>query len=185
MADYTQWLNSARPGSGDEYVVRSLYVELKQIAAARMSMERQGHTLNATSLVHEAWIRLEKSSPEEWRDRRQFFAAAAEAMRRILVDAARSRLAVKRGGGEIRVPLDEVEIACPVKDERLIGIHEVLDRLEGEDEMKARIVKLRFFSGLGNDEIAALLEVNEKTVRRHWELAKLWLYRAMQDIGPN
>ena len=83
------------------------------------------------------------------------------------------------------MPLEEVEIACPVKDERLIGIHEVLDRLEGEDEMKARIVKLRFFSGLGNDEIAALLEVNEQTVRRHWELGKLWLYRAMQDIGPN
>jgi RNA polymerase sigma factor (TIGR02999 family) len=146
---------------------------LKKIAAGRMAAERQGGTLHATALVHEAWLRLQKSSPEQWRDRKQFFAAAAEAMRRILVEAARRRLASKRGAGEAAVPLDGLDLPAPVNDERLLGIHEVLDQLEAEDEIKARIVKLRFFSGMNHDEIAALLGVNEKTVRRHWELAKI------------
>ena len=143
--------------------------------------ERPDHTLNATALVHEAWLRLEKSAPDEWRDRKQFFAAVSEAMRRILVEAARRRLAAKRGSGEAAIPESEVDISGPIPDERLLAVHEVLDQLEEEDEMNARIVKLRFFGGMKNDEIAALLEVNEKTVRRHWTVAKVWLYRALQE----
>jgi RNA polymerase sigma factor (TIGR02999 family) len=179
MPDYTRLLN-ASTDSGDSELFAGLYAELKKIAAGRMAAERQGGTLDATALVHEAWLRLQQSAPEQWRDRKQFFAAAAEAMRRILVEAARRRLAAKRGGGEAAVPLDGLDLPAPVNDERLLGIHEVLDELEAEDEIKARIVKLRFFSGMNHDEIAALLGVNEKTVRRHWELAKVWLYRAME-----
>jgi len=179
MPDYTRLLNgSSNPGDGDAFA--DLYAELKKIAAGRMAAERPGGTLDATALVHEAWLRMQGSSPEHWRDRRQFFAAAAEAMRRILVEAARRRLALKRGAGEHAVPLDGLDLTAPVTDERLLGIHEVLDQLETEDETKARIVKLRFFSGMNQDEIAALLGINEKTVRRHWALAKVWLYRAME-----
>lgn len=177
--DYTRLLNASTV-SDDRDHFAGLYAELKRIAAGRMAAERPGGTLDATALVHEAWLRLQKSSPEKWRDRKQFFAAAAEAMRRILVEAARRRIAAKRGGGEARIPLDGLDLPAPVADERLLGIHELLDRLEAEDELKARIVKLRFFSGMGHDEIAALLGVNEKTVRRHWELAKIWLYRAIE-----
>lgn len=179
MADYTRLLNdSAAPGDHDLFA--GLYAELKKIAGGRVAIERQGGTLDATALVHEAWLRLQKSAPGQWRDRKQFFAAAAEAMRRILVEAARRRLAAKRGAGADAVPLDGLDLPAPVADERLLGIHEVLDQLEDEDEIKARIVKLRFFSGMSHDEIAALLEVNEKTVRRHWTLAKVWLYRAIE-----
>lgn len=167
--------------SNDGEIFAGLYAELKKIAAGRIAIERPGGTLDATALVHEAWLRLQRSCPEKWRDRKQFFAAAAEAMRRILVEAARRRIAAKRGGGGADVPLDGLDLPAPVPDERLLGIHEVLDRLEAEDEIKARIVKLRFFSGMNHNEIAALLGVNEKTVRRHWELAKIWLYRAIEE----
>jgi RNA polymerase sigma factor (TIGR02999 family) len=179
MSDFTRVLNDSGV-NGDPDLFAGLYTEMKKIAACRMAVERPGGTLDATALVHEAWLRLQKSSPEKWRDRKQFFAAAAEAMRRILVEAARRRIAAKRGGGEACVPLDGLDLPAPVADERLLGIHEVLDQLEAEDEIKARIVKLRFFSGMDHDEIAALLGVNEKTVRRHWALAKIWLYRAIE-----
>lgn len=162
-----------------EDLVAKLYQELKLMARGRLIHEKAQLTLNTTALVHEVWLRLEKSSPERWRDRAQFFAAASEAMRRILVEAARKRLAIKRGAGPDMIPLDEVEVGAVATDERLLAVHEALDRLEAEDEFKARIVKLRFFSGMDHEEIAAILEVNEKTVRRHWTLAKVWLYRAL------
>lgn len=176
----TLWLN-ASAGSGDDVVFAGLYAEMKNIAVGRIAAERLGHTLDATSLVHEAWLRLQKSTPEKWRDRKQFYAAAAEAMRRILVEAARRRLAAKRGAGVAVLHLDGIEVDSPFPDERLVDVHEVLDLLAAEDKLKAHIVKLRFFSGLNHDEIAALLEVNEKTVRRHWALAKIWLYRALTE----
>lgn len=182
MHEQTQWLNSTN-GSCDDARFGELYAELKKIALGRMAIERNGQALEATELVHEAWLRLQKSTPESWRDRGQFYGAAAEAMRRILVETARRRLSAKRGGGEEGVPLDGVQLPAPLPDERLIAIHEVLDELEAVDEVKAKIVKLRFFSGMNHDEIAALLHVNEKTVRRHWALAKLWLYRAMEKTS--
>ena len=181
MPDYTRWLNAPEE-SRDEEMFAGLYAELHKIARGKMAAERPGGTLSATGLVHEAWLRLEKSAPEEWRDRKQFYAAAAEAMRRILVEAARRRLAAKRGGNEEVVPLEsQFGVAAPLPDERLLGVHEVLDLLEEEDQFKARIVKLRFFGGMTHDEIAALLDVSEPTVRRHWTLAKLWLYDAMHE----
>ena len=136
MPDYTRWLN-ASTASRDQEILAGLYAELHKIARGRMSAERAGSTLDATSLVHEAWMRLEKSAPKEWRDRKQFYGAAAEAMRRILVDAARRRLAAKRGGGEEAVPLEEdLPVSVAVADERLLGVHEVLDELEKESEME-------------------------------------------------
>ena len=160
----------------------ALYAELHKIALGRMAGEQPGQTLEATGLVHEAWLRLEKSAPAEWQNRRHFYGAATEAIRRILVEAARRRMAVKRGEGEGAVPLDEaLPIPSAMPDERLLAVHEVLDQLEKEHEMDAQIVKLRFFGGLKQDEIAALLEVSEKTVQRHWIMAKTWLYQALQE----
>ena len=181
MPDYTRWLNNADQ-TRDNEVFAGLYAELRRIARSRMAGEREGGTLDTLGLLHEAWLRLERSAPEQWRDRKQFYAAASEAMRRILVDAARRRLAAKRGGGEASIPLDdELPVAAPMADDRLVDVHEALDRMELDFPMDAQIVKLRFFSGLGNEEIATLLEVSERTVERHWKLAKLWLYRELND----
>ena len=181
MPDYTRWLNNSDK-TRDNEVFAGLYAELRRIARSRMAGERAGGTLDTHGLLHEAWLRLERSAPEQWRDRKQFYAAASEAMRRILVDAARRRLAAKRGGGEVSIPLDgELPVAAPMADDRLVDVHEALDRMELEFPMDAQIVKLRFFSGLGNEEIATLLEVSERTVERHWKLAKLWLYRELND----
>ena len=177
---HTKWLNLAGGGQDHEELFRELYIELKQMARRQVSSERQGITLNATALVHEAWLRLEKSAPDKWRDRRQFFASAAEAMRRILVEGARRRLAAKRGGGEVPVSLEDIHLPESSENQRLMEVHEVLDDLEAEDPNKAAIVKLRFFCGLENGEIASILGVNEKTIRRHWELAKVWLFRAIK-----
>lgn len=179
MFDLTHCLN-ASTASRDEEMFAGLYAELHKIARGRMAGERDGQTLDATGLVHEGWLRLEKSAPAEWRDRKQFYAAAAEAMRRILVEAARRRLAAKRGGGEGAVPLDEdLPVPAPMADERLLGVHEVLDQLEKEDELNAGVVKLRFFAGMTNEEIAALLEVSVTTIKRRWVIAKVWLYEAL------
>jgi RNA polymerase sigma factor (TIGR02999 family) len=181
MPDYTRWLNSADQPRDNE-VFEMLYAELHRIARSKMARERQGATLDTHGLLHEAWLRLEKSAPEQWRDRKQFYAAASEAMRRILVDAARRRLAAKRGGGAEAVAMhDELPVASPMDDDRLLDVHLALDRLEAEFPMDAQIVKLRFFSGLENEAIATLLEVSERTVERHWKLAKLWLYRELKD----
>ena len=182
MAEVTRWLNASGSESDGE-IFNELYAELKKIAQSRMRGERVGHTLNATALVNEAWLRLEKSAPEKWRDRKQFYGAAAEAMRRILVESARRRLSQKRGEGEGTVPLDDGEIllTSDLPDDRLLEVHEVLDQLEAESEMDARIVKLRFFGGLKVEEIAALFEVSQTTVHKHLKVAKLWLYRALDE----
>jgi len=181
MSDLTRLLNDSKAHSDDE-LFAGLYAELRRIAQNRMRAEQPGRTLGATALVHEAWLRLqqEKATAEPWRDRKEFYAAAAEAMRRVLVDRARRRLAAKRGQGEAAQPIEEaLPLPAPVPDERLVAVHEVLDQLEAEDAMKARIIKLRFFAGMTNEEIAALLEVSEVTVRRHWAVAKVWLYEAL------
>jgi RNA polymerase sigma factor (TIGR02999 family) len=154
-----------------------VYDELRRLAASKMSREAPGQTLQPTALVHEAWLRLGADAQPDWQSRNHFLAAAAEAMRRILVENARRKMRLKRGGGRERVELEESAITAPAEDEKLLQVHEALDVLAAEDPQKAEIVKLRFFGGLGHDEIAALLGLNEKTVRRHWELAKLRLFQ--------
>jgi len=155
-----------------------VYEELRRHAAARMATESPGQTLQATALVHEAWIRLSSQRNQHYPNRHVFFGAAAEVMRRILVDRARRRQAARHGGGQERVELDAIEI--PTADDELIqGVHEVLDQLATLDPEKAEIVKLRFFVGLSFEEIAALLGVNERTVRRHWTFAKAWMCKEL------
>ncbi len=181
MADVTKWLNaSGDPPDGELF--GELYAEMKKIARTRMRGERAGHTLDATALVHEAWIRLEKSAPDHWNNRNQFFGVAAEAMRRILVESARRRLSQKRGSGQVAEALEESEIpiSSPLPDDRLLEVHEVLDQLESKDPQLAQVVKLRYFGGLKQGEIAALLEVSERTVRKYLSIAKLRLFQALE-----
>lgn len=182
MDEVTRVLNAMAAGdeSGSEQLLSSIYEELRRMAAGKMAGERSGHTLQATALVNEAYLRL-AGGEGSWENRRHFFGAASEAMRRILVENARRRATEKRGGGPHLTILNEEVHGQASGDDKLLQVHEVLDALEAEDPLKARIVKLRFFAGLGHDEIATLLELNEKTIRRHWELAKVWLYRAIRE----
>jgi RNA polymerase sigma factor (TIGR02999 family) len=157
-----------------------VYDELRRLAAAKMANEAPGHTLQPTALVHEAWLRLSQQSRTTWKNREQFYAMAAEVMRRILVDRARRRRSRKHGGDLERVELDAVELPVPADDALVLDVHDALERLAAEDPEKAAVVKLRFFVGLENSEVAALLGVSEKTVQRHWAFAKAWLFRAMR-----
>ena len=180
MSEVTRILDRAQQGDPEaaEELLPLVYDELRRQAAARMALEPAGHTLQPTALVHEAWIRLAGQRNQHYENRHLFFGAAAEVMRRILVDRARRRQAARRGGGLERVELDAVEI--PNADDELIrGVHEALDALVKLDPEKAEIVKLRFFVGLSFEEIAALLGVNERTIRRHWTFAKAWMCKEL------
>lgn len=182
MSKVTQILDRAqqREPKAAEELLPLVYDELRRLAAAKMAGEVPGQTLQPTALVHEAWLRLSQQAHAHWQNREQFYAVAAEVMRRILVDRARRRQARKHGGQLERVDLDAIELPSPGDDLAVLQIHEALDQLAMADGEKAEVVKLRFFVGLENDEIAALLGVSEKTVRRHWAFAKAWLHRAMQ-----
>ena len=179
MSQVTRILESIGDPKAAEQLLPLVYDELRRLAAAKMAMEFPGHTLQATALVHEAWLRLSIQRNQQFQNRECFFAAAAEVMRRILVDRARRRKAVRHGGGQERVELDAVEISTN-DDELIQGIHEVLDQLAKLDPQKAEIVKLHFFVGLSFEEIAALLGVNERTIRRHWTFAKAWMCKELR-----
>jgi RNA polymerase sigma factor (TIGR02999 family) len=182
MKDLTQLLGEGGAGDGEDAVrnelFKAVYGELRAIAARKMVSERAGHTLQPTALVHEAWL---KFGARTFANRAHFFAAAAEAMRQILVDSARRKAQIKRGGDFERVELFEDAIAAPIQEEKLLVVNEALDALAREDPLKAEIVKLRYFVGLSHQEIADAIEVNEKTVRRHWEVARVRLF---QLISP-
>jgi RNA polymerase sigma factor (TIGR02999 family) len=177
MESVTQMLNGIGQDSGAaDDLLATIYVELRRMAASKMAREQPGHTLQATALVNEMWLKLSALDGLKWKNRRHFFGAAAEVMRRILVEKARSRNSQKRGGGAEKLPLDEANVAAPVDDDKLLLVHEALERLDAHDSEKAEIVKLRFFVGLTYQEIASLLGVSEKTVKRHWAYSKAWLY---------
>lgn len=180
IAEVTQLLNFVRT----EDLLPLVYDELRRLAGGRMAREQPGHTLQPTALVHEAWLRLAESGEARWQSRAHFFGAAGEAMRRILVDNARRKAQLKRGGNPERVELPASQIAAPGGDEKVLQVHEVLDELAAEDPLKAEIVKLRYFVGLNHQEIAEALELNEKTVRRHWEVAKVRLYALITGRNP-
>lgn len=166
---------------GDEGVLDSLmplvYDELRRQASQYLRRERSGHTLQTTALIHEAYIKLVGQENVRWQNRSHFFAIASQAMRRILVDHARTRHREKRGGAASDLPLDEAfHIGAPQKSVDLVALDEALQRLELLDKRQARIVELRYFSGLTNDETAEVLGVSNATVRNDWSMAKAWLY---------
>lgn len=171
----------ADPAPGE--LLDQVYGELRNLAAARMRNEPSGHTLQATALVHEAWIRLGDPDGNRWDNRAHFFGAAAEAMRRILIDRARRRRRPKHGGDLRQTEFDELDITAGADDDRLLEVNELLDRLADEDPPKAEVVKLKFFVGLSNAEAADVLGISEKTVGRHWRFAKAWLYQAIEEGG--
>ena len=157
-----------------------VYDELRRLAAARMAHEAPDMTLQPTALVHEAWIRLGADQQPDWKSRAQFFAAAAEAMRRILIDAARRRLAQRRGGRQEHVPLEGSEIAIGVEDSRIVAVSDALERFGLEEPEKAELVKLRFFIGFELQEAAQALGISQATAGRWWNYARAWL---VEEVG--
>lgn len=176
MSDVTKLLTAV--GAGDESAAEALlpivYDELRGIARAKLAREKAGQTLQATALVHEAYLRLTGKEDVEWDSTRHFFGAAAEAMRRILIDRARKRNAGRHGGDLDRVELDTALLEIS-RDEKLLQLNEAIEVLEQSQPRKAQVVKLRFFAGLSNGETAAVLEVSEATVERDWVFARAWL----------
>jgi RNA polymerase sigma factor (TIGR02999 family) len=162
-----------------EEVLPLVYDELRKLAAHKLAGESPGQTLQPTALVHEAWLRIQSLGKEDWQNRTQFFIAAAEAMRRILVDNARRKRARRHGGGQARVEFPEEGIAAPADEDRLLAVHEALSKLAAQDPGKAELVKLRYFVGLSVEETAQVLGISAPTAKRHWKFAKAWLYREM------
>ena len=162
--------------------MRLVYQELRRLAASYMAREKPGHTLQPTALVHEAWMRLvDADGQAHFENRAHFFSVAAEAMRCILIDAARPKLALRHGGGQRLEKLDGIEIAAPDTDERVLAVHEALERLAAIDAEKAEVVKLRYFVGMSVEETAEALGISERTARRHWTFARAWLFDAIQQ----
>ncbi|WP_435005641.1 ECF-type sigma factor [Tundrisphaera lichenicola] len=182
MSDVTHLLGAA--ADGDRKAATELlplvYDELRKLASARMAAEAPGHTLNATALVHEAYLRLVGPADDRrWDSRGHFFAAAAEAMRRILVDSARHKAAAKRGGGRQRAHADLDTLRVDDPDADLVALHEALERFAAHDPAKARLVELKFFAGLTLEQAAACLGISPSTADRGWKYARAWLYSAM------
>ena len=182
MSEITQVLQAV--GRGDqgasEKLLPLVYDELRRHAAVRMAQEAPGQTLQPTALVHEAWLRLVGNGNRTWENRAHFFGAAAEAMRRILIENARRKSRLKRGGDRVRLDIDQLELAETTPDEKVLLIDEALERLQLEDPEKARVVVLKFFGGCTNQEVAETLAVTERTVERHWAYAKAWLYQIIR-----
>ena len=187
MTDVTRLLQGAAQGdpASANQLFDLVYAELRTIAVQKMATERPEHTLQPTALVNEAYLRLGGAQGLKFENRAHFFASAAEAMRRILVDSARRNRQLKRGGDQERVELFETRIAAPIEDEKLLDVNEALDVLAKEDPMKAQVVKMRYFVGLQHQEIADALGISEPTVRRHWAVARVRLFEIiMQRRGP-
>jgi len=179
MSDVThilQAIEQGDPKAADE-LLPLVYEELRKLAAHRMANEASGHTLQATSLVHEAWMRLVGIENPKFDGRAHFFAAAAEAMRRILIDRARRKLARRHGGGQERVELDEVDFAIQKDDDQLIAMNDALDKLAAQNKLEAELVKLRYFVGMTSAQAAEVLGVTEAAAKHYWIHARTWLYQ--------
>ena len=178
MSDVTRILDAIQQGDtkAAEELLPLVYDELRHLAAHKMANEAAGHTLQPTALVHEAWLRLAGSQAQRWHNRGHFFAAAAEAMRRILIDNARRKNRVRHGHGLIRVDLDAVDLAIDTDDDTLLRVDEALKKLAVEDRPKAELVKLRYFGGLTIPEAGRALGLSESTTKRYWAYARAWLY---------
>ena len=159
--------------------------ELHRLAHHYMSRERAGHTLQTTALLNEAYLQLVDDPKRNWQNRTHFMAAAAQLMRRIIVDYARERRSLKRGGGALKVSLDEAALVTEKQSEELLALDEALERLGVQDPRKSQIVELRYFGGLTVEETAEFLKLSHRTVKREWRIAKAWLYRALSGQEPN
>lgn len=183
MTDVTLILNAIEAGDphAAEQLLPLVYDELRQLAAQRLAVEKPGQTLDATALVHEAYLRLVGNGPERhWEHRGHFFAAAAEAMRRILVDTARRKQAVRRGGGRRRVALRDHHLIAQSSDD-LLALDEALSRFAAEEPAKAELVKLRFFAGMSIPEAASALGISHATAERWWTFARTWLFSELEE----
>ena len=180
MSDLTELLQAAQAGDATaaDQLLPIIYDDLRQLARHRLAQERDGHSLQATDLVHEAYIRLTGNHELDWSSASHFFGAAAEAMRRILIDRARKRMAQKREGNRQRIELT-ADMAFDRSDERLVKLDEALDALHEYDARKANVVKLRFFAGLTNEEVATALGISTATAQRDWQFSRAWLHSRM------
>ena len=185
MPEFTQLLNAIEAGNPQAAakLLPLVYDELRKLAAQKLTHEKPGQTLDATGLVHEAYLRLianDGPEPQEnWANRRHFFAAAAEAMRRILVESARHKKRLKHGGSRKRLNLDSLDLAGAEADDDILALDEALTRLASEEKTVAEVVKLRYFAGLTIEETAVALEISVRTANRHWAYAKAWLYQQL------
>ena len=167
-----------------ESIIPEIYDELRQLAAKKLSNESAGQTLSATALVHEAYLVLGNADEPKWDNRGHFYVAAAEAMRRILIDRARAKLAQRRGGGQKPLPLPEDSVnfpAAPTRADELIALDDALEKLGGEDQRKQKLVALRFFVGLSIDDAAEVLDISRNTAKRDWIFSKAWLQRELNE----
>ncbi len=187
MSDVTALLTALQPGdpSAAAQLLPLVYEELRRLAAHRLEHESPGQTLQPTALVHEAYLRLTGDTAVRWEGRNHFFAAAAEAMRRILVESARRKRCRKRGGGMVRRPLEEAQLLIPEPREDLIALDEALTQLAKTDRAAAELVQLRYFGGLPMAEAAAVLGVSGRTAERLWTYARAWLHRQIQQAGSS
>jgi RNA polymerase sigma factor (TIGR02999 family) len=188
MNDVTRILSAIEQGDprASEQLLPLVYRELRRLAKQRLVHEKPGQTLQATALVHEAYVRLvEGEEAQRWNSRGHFFAAAAEAMRRILVQNARRKRAERHGGGFERRDLDEVEVAAPAPAEDLLALDEALGKLEAEDPVKAQLVKLRYFAGLTEEDAANALGISCTTAQRYWRYARTWLLVELRGTGAS
>jgi RNA polymerase sigma factor (TIGR02999 family) len=158
-----------------------VYEELRRVAHHHLSGQRRDYTLQTTALVNEAYLRLADQTNPRWQNRAHFFAVAARAMRQILVSYARTQQAQKRGGGALKIDLDEAALVSPAESKEIVDLHEALEQLSALDSRKAQVVELKYFGGLNYDEIAEVLKISRITARRDWEFAKVWLYTELHN----
>ena len=185
MSDVTRILSAIEQGdpkAADE-LLPLVYGELRRLAASKMANEAPGQTLQPTALVHEAWLRLAGDEAKSWDNRAHFFGAAAEAMRRILIDKARRKKAVRHGSGQVPLDIQEIEIAAPAADDQMLAVDEALNKLAALDENKAELVKLRFFAGMTIEEAASVLRISGATAKRWWVYARAWLHAEVRPAG--
>jgi RNA polymerase sigma factor (TIGR02999 family) len=188
MSEVTRILSAIEAGDAHaaEQLLPLVYAELRQLAAQKLAQERPGQTLEATALVHEAYLRLVGANPEQpWNSRGHFFAAAAEAMRRLLVENARRKNRLKHGGGRERVRLEDVSLPTRISSDELVALDEALEKLQQHDAVKARLVTLRYFGGATIEQAAELLGISRVTAHRYWTYARAWLHQQMTGGGPS